>query len=520
MKKIPSFGERMASTKQWNLYFIFVVFVVAVFSVRTIGTKRKIDHSIEHGLFDHGKDLSHGSLEVTLKTLVNRERVVEPVPVPDIEEICPQISDPASRGSEESNRVLQIASRGDRTRQRIALYTGAYNHIRDGVSLTLNRMVKFLLAQGHEVLVLAPTNSHPVIDHAGKLSPVPSLQIPGRGDYQLSTFLTKELKDELEAFRPTVVHIATPDPVGWQIQKWATDREIAIACSFHTHFTSYMSYYNLGFLESYAWDLTRKFYSQCHHTYVPSYGIADELRQHGVRHGLLLWTRGVDTNVYNPTKKCPALRRKLKIQDDEPVVLMACRLVWEKDLQVYVDVIKRLEAEGIKHRSVIAGDGPARAKLQQLLPNTIFLGAQTAKQLSCTYASSDVYIFPSYTETFGVTIAEAMASGLPVVVANASGPAMMVQHGVNGYMAPPSDSKEFFKYAKALVTNGELRRTMSAAGRDIAVKTFHWSEVFSNLVNYYDVLAKAMPSPSFAVGGGEGESSGDLGSLGKGETTV
>ena len=178
----------MASTKQWNLYFIFVVFVVAVFSVRTIGTKRKIDHSIEHGLFDHGKDLSHGSLEVTLKTLVNRERVVEPVPVPDIEEICPQISDPASRGSEESNRVLQIASREDRTRQRIALYTGAYNHIRDGVSLTLNRMVKFLLAQGHEVLVLAPTNSHPVIDHAGKLSPVPSQQIPGRGDYQLSTF--------------------------------------------------------------------------------------------------------------------------------------------------------------------------------------------------------------------------------------------------------------------------------------------------------------------------------------------
>ena len=121
----------------------------------------------------------------------------------------------------------------------------------------------------------------------------------------------------------------------------------------------------------------------------------------------------------------------------------------------------------------------------------MFLGSQTPAQLSCTYASSDIYIFPSHTETFGVTTLEAMASGLPVVVANASGPAMMVEHGVNGFMAPPTDSKAFFKYAKALATNAELRKTMSEAGRDIAVQKFHWHEVFGNLVNYYDVLVKA-----------------------------
>ncbi|UPR02271.1 glycosyltransferase [Chloropicon primus] len=498
MKRTPSFERLFTSPKQWNLFFIFVIFVLAVFSIRTVDTRRKIDFSIEYGLFGTRKDLSHGSLEVTLKTLVKKDGPQDPVAVPDIEEICPHAHYQAERSlvgssngtasAEEHIRVLQGAG----SRQRIALYTGAYNHIRDGVSMTLNRMVKYLLAQGHEVLVLAPTNSHPVINHAGKLSPVPSLQIPGRGDYQLSTFLTKELKEELEEFRPTVVHIATPDPVGWQVQKWAVQHEIAIACSFHTHFTSYMSYYGLGFLENYAWDLTRKFYNQCHHTYVPSYGIADELRHHGVKHGLLLWTRGVDTDVYSPRKKCPALRQKLKIKNDEPVVLLACRLVWEKGLQVYVDVIKRLEAQGIKHKSVVAGDGPARAKMQQLLPNTIFLGAQKPEQLSCTYASSDVYIFPSRTETFGVTIAEAMASGLPVVVANASGPAMMVKHGVNGYMAPPTDSKVFFDYAKELVTDSELRQRMSKSGREIAVQTFHWSEVFNNLVNYYDVLAEAI----------------------------
>lgn len=495
MKRIPSF-ERITSPKQWNLFFIFTIFVLAVFSIRTIDTRRKIDSSIEYGLFGNGRDFSHGSLEVTLKTLVNRERLVEPVTVPDIEEICPHIAEATNSSTseaEESIRVLQ----GTGVKQRIALYAGAYNHIRDGVSLTLNRMVKFLLSQGHEVLVLAPTNSHPVIEHAGKLSPVPSFQIPGREDYQLSTYLTEELKQELEDFNPTVVHIATPDPVGWQMQKWAEDHNVAIACSFHTHFTSYLSYYNIGFLEGYAWHLLTKFYQQCHHTYVPSYGIADELRQHGVKHGLLLWTRGVDTNFYSPSKKCPALRQKLQIGEDEPVVLLACRLVWEKGLQIYVDVIKRLEAQGVRHKSVVAGDGPAREKLEQLLPNTIFLGSQTQQQLSCTYASSDIYIFPSHTETFGVTIAEAMASGLPVVVANASGPAMMVEHGVNGFMAPPSDSKAFFSYAKKLATSAGLRKRMSEAGRDIAVKTFHWHEAFNNLVNYYDVLVQAVP-PSHA----------------------
>ena len=488
MKRVPSF-ERISSPKQWNLFFIFTIFVLAVFTIRTIDSRRKIDFSIEYGLFS--KDFSQDSLELTLKTIAKggERGLIEPVPVPDIGEICPQVASKSSEKEVEETevRTLQEAE----GKQRIALYTGAYNHIRDGVSLTLNRLVKYLLAQGHEVLVLAPTNSHPVLKHAGKLAPVPSVTIPGRGDYRLTTHLTSELKQQLEDFKPTVVHIATPDVVGFQMQEWAEQHHIAIACSFHTHFTSYLSYYNIGFLENIAWDLLKKFYQQCHHTYVPSYGIADELRQHGVKHGLLLWTRGVDTELYNPSKKCPALRQTLDIADDEPVILIACRLVWEKGLQVYIDVVKRLEAQGIRDRSIVAGDGPARAKMQQLLPNTVFLGSQTPAQLSCTYASSDIYIFPSHTETFGVTTLEAMASGLPVVVANASGPAMMVEHGVNGFMAPPTDSKAFFKYAKALATNAELRKTMSEAGRDIAVQKFHWHEVFGNLVNYYDVLVKA-----------------------------
>lgn len=479
-------GQEKGSGTQ--LLFGLIILVCTFLALRSIDNGRKIDSYLDKALLRQEIGNHKAASEITLNS-IERENKGEIAPALNIGEICATVKpEPENKPlKKNSARALQLVTEGKR-KHKIALYTGAYNHIRDGVSLTLNRLVKYLLEEGHEVLVLAPTTPKPVIDHQGTLQPVPSISFPGRSDYRLSTYLTNNIKRQLLEFEPDIVHVATPDLVGFQVQSWAQTNEIPAVCSFHTHFTSYLSYYNLGFLEGFTWDLLRKFYQNCNQTYVPSYGIANELKEHGVKDGLLLWTRGVNTDIYSPERRCSALREELHIEDDEPVILIACRLVWEKGLQVYVDVIKRLEAAGIKHRSVVAGDGPARAKMQQLLPNTVFLGLQTAQQLSCTYASSDVYLFPSHTETFGVTTLEAMASGLPVVVANASGPAMMVTHGVNGFMATPSDSEEFYKYTEQLVLNPELRQNMSESGRNIAHKKFHWSEVFANLVNYYDGL--------------------------------
>lgn len=494
-----------------QVHYILAVFLFTCFSLRYIDTNKRINSYIEDKFLSRetGGGLPSDSLEVTLRSIGRDDTDGVGGVVPNINELCPEVVTKAERdraaaaldnvlpnndelGENRRLGLLQDAhTAGSKHagKQRIVLYTGAYNHIRDGVALTLNRMVSYLLGQGHEVLVLAPTNSNPVIDHAGDLRPVPSVILPGRSDYRLSISLTANLKQQIVDFDPTIVHIATPDFVGFQVQKWAREQQhLPVVCSFHTHFTSYLSYYNLGFLEGMTWDLLRRFYSSCDHTYVPSHGIADELREHGVHDGLLLWTRGVDTEMYSPSRRCPALRSKLAVDDDEPVVLLACRLVWEKGLQVYVDVIRKLEAAGVRHKSVVAGDGPARAKMQQLLPNTVFLGAQSSQQLSCAYASADVYVFPSHTETFGVTTLEALASGLPVVVANASGPAMMVEHGRNGFMAPPSDSEAFYRYTRRLVERADLRKTMGRAAREIAHTTFHWGGVFKNLVEYYDGL--------------------------------
>ena len=285
----------------------------------------------------------------------------------------------------------------------------------------------------------------------------------------------------MKEFKPTVVHVATPDYIGGQTQSWAIKQGIPVGCSYHTRFNSYLAYYRLGVVEGLLWEWMEKFYGRCEQTYVPSYGIRDELREHGIRSQLLMWSRGVNSELFSPDKRCERWREAVGAASDVPVVLMVCRLVWEKGLAKFITAVQGLEKAGVKHRSVVVGDGPARREMQAQLPGTTFLGTLKGRDLATAYASSDVYVFPSHTETFGVTTLEAMASGLPVVVANASGPAMLVKYGINGFMANPERPEEFLQYTQKLVEDAPLRKKMGGTGRDISVGQFHWDEVFSSL---------------------------------------
>ena len=425
----------------------------------------------------------------------------------DISKICPNregASDPGAGDAPSSpvpgsGQGIVQSARGHVAdvglpKQRILLYTGSYNHIRDGVALTLNRMVRFLLDEGHSVLVLAPSTSEPAIDHEGDLLEVPSFAAPGRKEYRVSYKLTKNIKKKMKEFKPSVVHVATPDYIGGQTQAWAIKQGIPVGCSYHTRFNSYLAYYRLGVVEGLLWEWMEKFYGRCEQTYIPSYGIRDELRDHGIRSELLMWSRGVNSELFTPKKRCDSWRRAVGAEGDTPVVLMVCRLVWEKGLAKFIAAVQGLEKAGLKHRSVVVGDGPARKEMQTQLPSTTFLGTLKGHDLATAYASSDVYVFPSHTETFGVTTLEAMASGLPVVVANASGPAMLVKHGENGFMADPNRSEQFLTYTQQLVEDGALRRQMGEVGRNISVTQFHWNEVFSSLVHYYANLTHGIDS--------------------------
>ncbi|MFP4228363.1 MAG: glycosyltransferase family 4 protein [Salinivenus sp.] len=372
-----------------------------------------------------------------------------------------------------------------RSDKRVALFAGAYNHIADGVSLTLNRLVDYLERQGVSVRVFAPTVDDPPIDHAGTLVPVPSVPLPGRSEYRAALGLTPSVRRRLEAFDPTLYHIATPDLLGRHALKAAQESGTPVVSSYHTHFSSYLKYYHLDLLEPALWGYLRRFYRQCEQVYVPSYAVADILREQGITDGLRLWRRGVDTNRFSPQHRSLEWRRAHGIGPDEVVVAFVSRLVWEKGLDVYADVIERLEAQRVPHRSLVVGDGPARDELEEQLPNTVFAGFLEGDDLAEAYASSDVFLFPSDTETFGNVTLEAMASGLPTVCADAAGSRDLVEDGVTGRLCPPGNAEAFTEATRRLILDTARRREMSTAAHGRA-QEFTWESVLGRMNQYYD----------------------------------
>lgn len=370
---------------------------------------------------------------------------------------------------------------------RIALFTGAYNHIADGVSLTLNRVVHYLEERGAAVEVYAPTTSAPALKHEGTLVPVSSVSAPGRPEYRISLGLTRAASASLTRFAPNLFHIATPDLLGLAALRYAKRTHIPVVASYHTHFASYLDYYGLGALEGPTWRYVRWFYGHCAQVYVPTPSMLAVLREHGLSGDLRLWPRGVESGLFNPVRRSSEWRRARGIGDSDAVVAFVSRLVTEKGLSVVADVLTGLERRGIAHRAVIVGDGPERPKLQAAVPAAIFEGHLTGEALATAYASSDIFLFPSETETFGNVTLEALSSGLPAVVANATGSNALVTEGVNGYLVPARNSAVFAERVETLVKDAALRAGMGRAARESALK-YEWQVILGQLASYYDDL--------------------------------
>jgi len=372
---------------------------------------------------------------------------------------------------------------------RIIIITGNYNHVPDGVSLTLNRLVSYLESVGMEVLIIAPTIVNPPIEHAGKLSPVNSISLPGREEYQISLGLPEQVRKEILRFHPDLIHIATPDLTGWQSLLFAKEYGYPVVSSYHTHFTSYLEYYKLKWAEPVIWGYLRWFYNNCLHTYVPSHSMIEELVRKGVKSQLHIWARGIDVERFNPMKRDMEWRRSLGILDDDILVSFVSRLVWEKEMDTLRSTFISLMKLNPKIKTVIVGDGPAGEALRNTMPRTIFTGYQSGNDLARMYASSDIFMFPSITETFGNVTLEAMASGVPAVVANAQGNNSLVMNNFNGYLVTPRDVPEFVRQINKIATSSELRQKMSANALEFA-GSFTWDNIFKGLVkNYYEAIS-------------------------------
>jgi glycosyltransferase involved in cell wall biosynthesis len=377
---------------------------------------------------------------------------------------------------------------------RIALFSGNYNYVRDGANQALNRLVGFLLRQGAHVRVYSPTTDTPAFPPTGDLVSVPSVPIPGRSEYQLAYRLSTRVRRDLEAFKPNLVHVAAPDIVAHRAVTWARAHGIPVVSSVHTRFDTYLQYYGLKYLEPAARAIMRRYYRRCDAIVVPAESTAAILRAQRMNDDISLWSRGVDREQFNPERRNLEWRRGHGIQDDEMVVAFLGRLVLEKGLDVFSDAIDAARQKGASLKVLAIGDGPARDYFRERLPDAIFTGQLTGTELATALASSDVFLNPSITETFGNVTLEAMACGLPVVAAAASGATSLVQDKITGRLSRPGDIDAF---ADALVDyqrNPELRKKHGEAGLAFA-KTMDWDEINAAVMHVYERVIERRRGP-------------------------
>lgn len=367
---------------------------------------------------------------------------------------------------------------------RVALFSGNYNYVRDGANQALNRLVGYLLRHGVQVRVYSPTVDEPAFPPTGDLVSVPAVPIPGRSEYRLPLALTAAVRRDLAAFRPNVVHIASPDIVAHRAVSWARRNGIAAVASVHTRFDTYCAYYGLQFLEPVARGIMRRLYQRCQAVMVPAESFAAILRAQRMNRDIAIWARGIDREQFNPERRDLAWRGSLGIADDELAIAFLGRVVMEKGLDVFADAIRALEARGVKHRVVVIGEGPARPWFEEQLAGAIFLGLQEGTDLARALASSDVLLNPSITEAFGNVTLEAMACSLPVVAAHASGTSSIVRNGETGVLVGPSDIDAYADALEAYAHDPDLRGRHGLAGLEFA-KTMDWDRINSAVIDTY-----------------------------------
>ena len=380
---------------------------------------------------------------------------------------------------------------------RVALFSGNYNYQRDGVNNALNRLVGYLERQGVAVRVYSPTSDTPAFPPTGTLVPVPSVRIPGRGDYRFAYTFDPDTRRDLEAFAPNLVHLSVPDRLAFFVKKWAIGRGIPVVASVHTRFDTYLSYYGMPWVDAILGDVMRRLYADLPEVYAPSESMADQLRADGMANNIRIWSRGVDQAIFNPERRSLDWRRSLGIGDNDRVIAFVGRLVMEKGLDVFADTIDRLTADSVAHRVVIVGDGLAREFAEARMQRAIFTGQLAGADLARAYASSDMLFNPSITDTFGNVTLEAMACKLPVVGADATGTRSLVHHGMSGLLVTPGDIDG---YAAALTTylTDDVAAAMAGEAGLALSRRYDWDEINQTMLDHYlgAVAAPVVTPPS------------------------
>ncbi|AIQ51940.1 glycosyltransferase family 4 protein [Paenibacillus sp. FSL R7-0331] len=372
---------------------------------------------------------------------------------------------------------------------RLALFTDTYLPQTNGVSRTLHRLTGHLNRRGIEHLLFSPKSAseEDCDDPVRKISSIPFFLYP---ECRLALPGLSSIHNELRAFRPDLLHLATPFNLGLYGLRYAHKHNLPHVASYHTHFDRYLRYYRMPSLIPLYWKYMKWFHRSCDAILAPSRETAGVLRTRGFT-GLRLWSRGVDCGLYNPEKHSENVRGRYGIQTPLMLIYVG-RIAPEKDIATLMAAMRLLpESVAAAVHLLVVGDGPLLPELRASAPaNVTFAGSRHGDELAELYASSDIFVFPSATETFGNVVLEAMASGLPVIAADAGGPRELVVPGRSGTLFDPQQPAAMAEAICRLAGQPELRLAMGREGRRLAL-SLSWETIFDGLIRDYEEVIEA-----------------------------
>ena len=355
-----------------------------------------------------------------------------------------------------------------RRRLRVSVVTETYPPEINGVALTVARWVEALRRRGHDLEVVcvrqrtgeARTDRPEALETAG-------FGLPGYPQLQGGWPAFRRLGRRWRQNRPDLVHIATEGPLGYSALRAARRLRIPVSTSFHTHFQHYSRHYHLGWLAGPILRYLRHFHNQAAQTLAPTEALADQLRALGFQR-IRAVGRGVDTALFSPRRRDPVLRERWGLAPRALAVLYVGRLAAEKNLDLAISAYRAILPSRPDARFILVGDGPLAARLRARHPEFVHCGMRQGEELAAHYASADLFLFPSLTDTFGNVVLEAMASGLPVVAFDYAAARAHLDSGRNGWSVPFGDTAAFVDAAIALAREPALLATLGQAARQAA----------------------------------------------------
>lgn len=363
---------------------------------------------------------------------------------------------------------------------RIAIVTETYPPEVNGVALTVARAAGYLRGRGYEIELVRPRQAADGIATAPDTVLVAGAPIPFYNGLRFGLPASGKLSRRWRnpTSRPDLVHVATEGPLGWAAVSAASRLGIPATSDFRTNFHQYGKHYGLGALEGTIGAYLRAFHNRTRRTFVPTRAVQGVLATEGYEN-VVVSGRGVDTETFAPEHRDPFLRQRWRVRDGDLVVLYAGRLAPEKNLSLVSKTFVALKAADPHAKLVFVGDGPLHARLAAQCPDAIFAGVQKGEALAAHYASADLFVFPSLTETFGNVTLEALASGLAVVAFDQAAAGVHIADGVNGKLAPSNDPDRFIDAALEIAGNADARARMRRAARQSALK-LKWEVVLAD----------------------------------------